>query len=455
MQDDASITLFRQACGATEPLTFRVDDARTRRVVCEVRDEPFLLIGRDPRADLCLDAPEVSRRHAYLQVIDGRAFCFDLQSRTGLRWEQGTAPFGWLDPAQAVGIGPFAVRLLSGVSEGPGAAWDPLAAVPAGDDNLPGMVIEGGGRAAAVVWRMNSVLAFVGLAAECRVRIPGNVSRIRCALVRTPAGTWLVDLLGRPDVLVNDAPARWALLGDGHRVRVGSVSLRARYDARPDPRPALPLDSGGTESDPITPGEPGVFSLVEAPLPHLVPAHPSDRQALLRRGPSALAAPGGVDVPAWLLPLTSQFAQMQQQMFDQFAQVLLMMGQMYGQLHREQMALVREELQGLQRVAGDLRLLQAELAQHEGGASGWTPTNGFPPDAQTAPGDTGQAPAAGQDRPRAPVPPPPPPPVPAVGLSQEDVHARLCRRIQELQQERETRWQKFLNALLGKRPAGG
>jgi hypothetical protein len=42
-----------------------------------------------------------------------------------------------------------------------------------------------------------------------------------------------------------------------------------------------------------------------------------------------------------------------------------------------------------------------------------------------------------------------------VGLSQEHIHARLCRRIAELQQERETRWQKLLNTLLGKRPAGG
>ena len=34
-------------------------------------DQPHALIGRDPRADLVLDHEQVSRRHAYLQQIEG------------------------------------------------------------------------------------------------------------------------------------------------------------------------------------------------------------------------------------------------------------------------------------------------------------------------------------------------------------------------------------------------
>jgi pSer/pThr/pTyr-binding forkhead associated (FHA) protein len=46
--------------------------------------QPFALIGRSAQAGLLLDDPSVSQRHAYLQVVGGRIFCLDLNSRTGL-----------------------------------------------------------------------------------------------------------------------------------------------------------------------------------------------------------------------------------------------------------------------------------------------------------------------------------------------------------------------------------
>ena len=45
-----------------------------------------------------------------------------------------------------------------------------------------------------------------------------------------------------------------------------------------------------------------------------------------------------------LVPLVNQFGLMQQQMFDQFQQAMAMMVQMFGTMHREQMEVIRAEL---------------------------------------------------------------------------------------------------------------
>ena len=45
---------------------------------------PYLVIGRHPEADLQLPGSEVSSRHVYLQVLQGRIFFCDLASRTGV-----------------------------------------------------------------------------------------------------------------------------------------------------------------------------------------------------------------------------------------------------------------------------------------------------------------------------------------------------------------------------------
>ena len=48
-----------------------------------------------------------------------------------------------------------------------------------------------------------------------------------------------------------------------------------------------------------------------------------------------------------LVPLVNQFGVMQQQMMDQFQQTISMLVQMFGSMHRDQMDLIREELDQL------------------------------------------------------------------------------------------------------------
>ena len=74
---------FLTACGLADSLQLVVESQRAAEGELRLLHQPFALIGRDPRADVILDHAQVSRRHVYLQVVDGRAFWVDLESRTG------------------------------------------------------------------------------------------------------------------------------------------------------------------------------------------------------------------------------------------------------------------------------------------------------------------------------------------------------------------------------------
>ena len=102
---------FLTACGLADPLQLVVESQSAEGGELRLLHQPFALIGRDPRADLVLDHARVSRRHVYFQVIEGRAFWVDLESRTGTRvdgelqkqagWTRWTATLRWTlcDPA--------------------------------------------------------------------------------------------------------------------------------------------------------------------------------------------------------------------------------------------------------------------------------------------------------------------------------------------------------------------
>ena len=76
--------------------------------------QPFALIGRDSRADLVLDHARVSRRHVYFQMIEGRAFWVDLESRTGTRIDGEIQKHGWLvQGGQPLCVGPYIIRRIS------------------------------------------------------------------------------------------------------------------------------------------------------------------------------------------------------------------------------------------------------------------------------------------------------------------------------------------------------
>jgi hypothetical protein len=170
------------------------------------------------------------------------------------------------------------------------------------------------------------------------------------------------------------------------------------------------------------------------------------------------------------ITLANQFALMQQQMFDQMTQATMMMAQMFGQMQDKQMQLIREELGHLHQLTTDLHGLQAELLKHPLDAQQSASARTERAREVTAEQRKNEARAVAQQRSplqRTPgtlknaradaTEPGASPPIRPVGAptdqSQEDIHAVLCARIDALQQDRQSRWQKILQFMMGKRSA--
>jgi predicted component of type VI protein secretion system len=385
LDGEGSVDQFMDACGARGPIRLSVEEAGRPDSPALAFDRPFLVIGRSPAADLVLDHPDVSRRHAYLQLVDGRLLCVDL-SRRGILWVDGAAGTGWLDPGRSARIGPYAVARRD-VADAPTpaeAARSPKGIIVELIDDPQGPPVR--------AYRIKQLLSIVGRSDSCHIPIEGpEVSHAHCSLVETAAGIWAVDLLGKGGISVNGEPVRSARVEEGDVLRVGPQLLRFRLNpSKADPSTALAIRTRrGT-----------------APATRHTAVAPTDAQAEL--------------VQALMAPLIRQFGLMQQQMFDQFHQAMMAMFESIGGAYRDQMDDLRDELEEVRRITRELQEIQAEAEAR-------------PDD----PAPDRRPPAAVEPDTSLPRRPPP-------TRSDAGVHGILMDRIARLQGERQTRWQKIL-----------
>lgn len=486
--DRCSQELFLASCGLSGPLRLDLEEqSGTHSRFFEV---PFVVVGRDPRADLVVDHPTVSRRQVYLQVISGQIFYVNIGSQRGLDSEPEQARQGWFAEPLGICVGPIQVHAGGGLS-GP-ALGDALSSRSLDHSPLPGVILEFPQQANRPSWKLSRVLTLLGRTPECRLRfLDPEISKFHCSLLRTPSGVWVVDLLGRTGISLNGLPIRWAQLKDCDELQVGRHLIRVRC--------AMP-----TTSLSLSPPKPVGPATIVKP-------EPERAATLLEIGndqPQAL--PGYTSnelVQSIMATMANQFGQLQQQMFEQFQQAMLMMAETFGTLHRDQMAQVRDELDQLRRVNQDLLALQAQanrsipapssaplppissihgqvatekaLAQIEAlvqttlAAADISPSSGgtipfakedsedeLPP-SKTLDGQRLPTVANGT-RPRDATSASKPPGSLSPGsggdqgavsynrLPSDQIHSLLCRRMAKLQQERQSRWQRICDLMLGR-----
>ena len=358
----------------------------------------------------------VSRRHVYLQFVNGRVFWLDLDSRAGTSTEGQLRKFGWLEAGSSIRVGPFGIERLAGTGLDPeirhtalGSQVSPFVARSYGDQTLPEVSLEFlNGPSRSACWPMNRVMSLIGSANGCKFRLADpSVSALHCSLLRTPLGLWIVDLLGPDGTGVNNTQVRYALLAPDDVVAVGRYRIRMRIrpaypvsarSAAPKGGPAMIAQAGSSFQVPLT----SVFSNGDSSGLSSLPVHSWQvlaSQFLATRDVGGQASSDesvfpAVHVPthmergeiteSLLVPLMNQFGQMQQQMLDQFQQAISMIVQAFGSLHRDQMVTIREELDQLRDLTREFQAIKLEVAarsqdQSPAESAGGLKTSGDPP----------------------------------------------------------------------------
>lgn len=440
------------------PLPLEVAHPDRGVIVRQLMPFPFALIGRDEHADLRLDGKEVSHRHAYLQLMAGRWWWVDLASRTGTHPEVGSASAMPQLDRQGIRIGSYIIRLAPltqtfsppsvepSNDEGSVLPANPLSTESDDPTLLPRLALDfSGGAEGLRTWKMDRALALIGRSSICKVRLHSSmVSRAHCAIMNTPSGLWFIDLLGREGTYVNDISVRWGRLDPEDEMQIDQFRIRVRYLTPPKrANVAMPHVQPANEEHGLTPRANGTRASV-GQLPSL-PSSSWQREQDVENSSAQVIAPVGLAVPmnggdTLLMPLVTQFSMMQQQMFEQFQQSLMMMAQMFGNLQKEQMAVIRQELEQIQELTRQLHALPMEAARPASPSLPALPSTS-PAGTPSSPKPSVKPAPAAANLDTSPVPP---------KFSEGDVHAWLSQRLAALQQERQSRWQKVLSLISGR-----
>ena len=254
--------LFLEACGASGPLRFEWADPTTAEVRSRDIEQPALVVGRDPAADLVLDDPSVEPYHAFLQVVDGRLFAFDLGSTDGLRWGEIPRAAGWVNRGQPLRIGRYTIRLVGGDREEGKSIVQPAPTSSryVSRLNLPEVFLEFRVATAGKDGRyqrdvLDRVLVLAGSSERCKLRVEGrNVAKFICALIRTAEGLWMTNIFPTEGATVNGAFCRFARLEDDDVVQLGNSKVRVIYnDMRANTNRPGPVRSGNRQPWPSQP----------------------------------------------------------------------------------------------------------------------------------------------------------------------------------------------------------
>jgi hypothetical protein len=362
---------FLQACGVHPALELEVEAAGSVPAVRYCLRQPFAIIGRHPAADLYLDADGMRPRHVYLQAIEGRIACINVSQTASFSFqEKEIESFSWLTAGQSVQLGSKRVKLLpfESIVDLKHPLTDPLAPGSALDIYAPKITLELSNEEAPgtlKTWPIDRLLTLIGRTERCVIQLNHElISNVHCSLVLTTSGLWVVDLLGRGGILINEQPVRVGFLGMEDELHLGPYRLRLQEKPAP-----LFIPRDESEYRPLTPASEFDLTVSAQPdsAPHVRTYHtpwPEDHEQA-----------------QVLEEVMDQFQNMQGPMFAQNQHILSRMIESFSQLQVEQREAVKNELDRLRSIAKEVESIQQGKKPAEAEEQGLVPESpAIPPE---------------------------------------------------------------------------
>jgi len=218
---------FAVGSGLVEPFRISCFHRSTGATSSREIPEPFAFFGRHSLNTVQLDDPGVSKKHAYLQVIDGCPFLVDLGSRTGIRLAGISVEQAWWDREQLLQIGDFDIR-ISGPLQPPGDRPQPTS--PGEGAGACQIALASGNETEGLIHcPLRSAVTLIGRDPACHFRlIDVRLRQFHAAVVQSPADAWLVDLLGSGATRVNGRAVRSSILHVGDVIGLNGVNLEVQ-----------------------------------------------------------------------------------------------------------------------------------------------------------------------------------------------------------------------------------
>jgi hypothetical protein len=261
---------------------------------------------------------------------------------------------------------------------------------------------------------LDRVITLVGGSGRCHLRLPGpGSSRVVCALVVTPFGLWAVDLLSTKGVAINGVLCRQALLEARDVLQLGTLAVRITYRGLVTPR-----------SD----------QLVQSAMP--ASASGSDQRATGPFPPALIDQPELLLSPEILGPLLNGAGPDSDAASSPFGQALFLLIRLLGDMHRDHLTLVREELEQIRRINVEMNATRTALAAPERASRAGVALAGG-----EASAGTGSAPAHGAVEPGLG-------PLQLRTVGPEAILNLVGERLVAWQHERLSRWQRVIELLV-------
>lgn len=187
--------------------------------------------------------PSVSRRHAYVQIIDRSVYVIDLNSRVGLRIAGVPVREGWVNPGQVLTIGDFDIEF-----SGPFQAVDNPRSPISQQLESPKFrlaIFSGAENSDPIFSLVQNPMTLIGKDAICNLRfIDRRINSFHVAIVKTDGDARIINIPGSGGVRLNDRLIRTSVLQVGDRISLNGLMIEVHSSVDE----SVPADSSSLKS---------------------------------------------------------------------------------------------------------------------------------------------------------------------------------------------------------------